>query len=242
MSESIKIKSKKGTWTQALISLISPILFILVVRWLIIEPFQIPSGSMIPTLLIHDHIFVQKYAYGMHGPWGDNHWFFWRQPKRGDVVVFRYPQNPEVYYIKRLMGLPGDEITWVGRDIYINGKLLPTELYEGLNTLGLSSGDWNPYDYFKEKTENETHIIQHLKVSVNEMPSQSFKVPEHSYFMMGDNRDESSDSRYWGYVDQKYIVGKAGVIWLSCSETLESSPQLCNPAKIRVERIFKGVE
>ncbi len=223
-------KSKKGTWTQAIVSLVSPIIFILGVRWIVVEPFQIPSGSMIPSLLIHDHILVQKFAYGLHSLWGQDHLWFWNSPQRGDIVVFRYPKNPDVYYIKRLMGLPGDQIVIKDRQISINGKPL---LKKPLNI------EDEPYfEYFQEATDQESHTVRYLKADLSDEPQQTFDVPKDSYFFMGDNRDESSDSRVWGFVEQKLLIGKAWVIWLSCTNTLESSPQLCNPSTIRWNRLF----
>ncbi len=235
--------SKKGTWAQAVVALVWPILLIFGVRWLIVEPFQIPSGSMIPTLLVKDHILVQKFVYGVRGPWADSHWLFWGRPQRGDVVVFRYPVNPEVYYIKRLIGLPGDEITISGREIVINGQALHKEVYEPeVSSLEEKYVFEKSYTYFKESTDQETHLVQYLRNSIEEYPQQTFKVPEGAYFMMGDNRDESSDSRTWGFVEQKYIIGKAWVIWLSCKETLSSAPQLCDPSQMRWHRLFKRIQ
>jgi signal peptidase I len=238
-------KSKKGTWSQAFLTFLFPIIFILLIRWIVVEPFQIPSGSMIPTLLIHDHILVQKFAYGLNVPLGKNHWLFWKTPQRGDIVVFRYPENPDVYYIKRLMGLPGDTIKVEGQNVSINDKPVLKEPLESKDP---------SYDYFYEFLENESSAMKMHKVRYFKQDqldnseqtflqplTQTFIVPEGSYFFMGDNRDESSDSRVWGFVEQKLIIGKAWMIWLSCSSTLESSPQLCDPATIRWGRIFKSL-
>ncbi len=110
MSPTPETKNLKGTWDQAILTFLLPILLVLGVRWAFVEPFVIPSGSMIPNLLIHDHIIVKKFSYGLHIPFGDVWIAQWSAPQRGDIVVFKYPENPDVYYIKRLIGLPGIEL------------------------------------------------------------------------------------------------------------------------------------
>jgi signal peptidase I len=108
MSEIPNSKNLKGTWNQAILTFLFPILLVLGVRWALFEPFVIPSGSMIPNLLIHDHILVKKFAFGIHVPFSDKWLVQWTKPSRGEIVVFKYPENPEVYYIKRLIGLPSE--------------------------------------------------------------------------------------------------------------------------------------
>lgn len=216
--------SKKGTWKQALLTFFSPLLFLFVLRWAFIEPFVIPSESMVPNLLIHDHILVKKFAYGIKVPFVDQWIVRWNEPKAGDIVVFKYPPNPNVYYVKRLVGVPGDKI----------------EVNEGRVTRNS-----RPFVY-QSGTESfaftEAHDDLHYSVRLqSDTPTDEptvFEVPPNHYFMMGDNRDNSSDSRVWGFVPERLLVGKAWMIWLSCQETLEDARFICDPLKMRWNRIF----
>ncbi|MEK2687580.1 signal peptidase I [Bdellovibrio sp. GT3] len=235
-SETPVEKNLKGTWNQAILTFLFPILLVLGVRWSIVEPFVIPSGSMIPNLLIHDHILVKKFSYGLHLPFSDKWLLQWSSPKRGDVVVFKYPENPDVYYIKRLIGLPGDDIVVKAGQITLNGETLrldsqQSDLFE--------SG----FTYFKEYFDGDSHLIRFMDYKFeDDPPAQTFKVPEGQYFFMGDNRDQSSDSRVWGFVKSDYVVGRAWVIWLSCDSTLPSMRFMCDPAQMRWSRLFKTIQ
>ena len=113
---------RQGTWISALVLLVLPLLIIVLFRWILFEPFVIPSASMMPTLLVHDHLFVTKYSYGIKAPFGDGWLVRFSEPKRGDIVVFRYPEKREVFFIKRLIGLPGDSIKVQNGQITLNGK------------------------------------------------------------------------------------------------------------------------
>ncbi|MDR2013262.1 MAG: signal peptidase I, partial [Rhodanobacter sp.] len=192
-----------------------PILFvILLFRSFVAEPFKIPSGSMMPTLLIGDFILVNKFAYGMRLPVLNTRILDIGGPKRGDVFVFRYPENPKEYYVKRVIGLPGDEITYRSKTLYINGKEIPeTEL--GIYT-GPPESD-RRLDGAHVKQENldglEHRIIEVPQVWVGH--DGTWKVPPNMYFAMGDNRDNSLDSRFWGFVPEANLVGKAFVIWMN---------------------------
>lgn len=247
--------SKKGTWKQALTTFFFPILLVLILRWLFIEPFVIPSGSMIPNLLIHDHILVNKLSYGVRTPFFDNWIFQWSQPQRGDIVVFKYPHNPQIYYIKRLIGLPGDEILVKSHDIIINGtpvKYTPVEISSKVIE-DLATDLDGSFDYFNEQIGLKTYTVRYFKrknadaksegygdqksIDINE--EAKFLVPKNEYFFMGDNRDQSSDGRVWGFVPNKYIVGRASLVWLSCENMLESANFACDPASIRFKRVFK---
>lgn len=241
-------KGRQGRWPQALILFIMPITLVFCIRWLLIEPFVIPSESMVPTLLVHDHIFVNKISYGIKHPFGDGWIWMFNKPQRGDVVVFRYPENRDVFFVKRLIGLPGDHLQIQNGQITVNGEPWRLEL-------SLDSHDNDPdkiFTYFYEKVpgdqrikpqKSEGHEIRLMASGIHIDPDmRDIIVPKDSYFMMGDNRDQSSDSRFWGFVNRKLIIGKAVAIWLSCSETLESTPMMCDPAKLRVDRIFKGVQ
>ncbi|MHB1950680.1 MAG: signal peptidase I [Acidiferrobacteraceae bacterium] len=189
------------------------ILVVLVLRSFVVEPFRIPSGSMIPTLHVGDFILVEKFAYGLRLPVVNTKILPTGEPHRGDVMVFRYPRNPDEDFIKRVVGLPGDHIVYKKKELYINGHLVPR--YDPRPYLYEESGD--RYIDAREYTEKLGHV-RHPIILVPEIaaaPRQSFVVPPHEYFVMGDNRDLSNDSRYWGYVPEKNLVGRAVLIWFS---------------------------
>lgn len=230
MSEIPNSKNLKGTWNQAILTFLFPILLVLGFRWALLEPFVIPSGSMIPTLLIHDHILVKKFAYGLRIPFL-NHWLFqWAQPQRGQIVVFKYPENPGVFYIKRLIGLPGDVVEVQSGRVTVNGQKLPLE---ALLLAGRESG----FSYFHEQNGDKTYTVRFLSEEASG-EAQTFKVPNGQYFFMGDNRDQSSDSRFWGFVKSEFVVGEAWFVWLSCESTLPSMALVCDPSQLRYDRFF----
>lgn len=231
MTTEVSGKSLKATWSQALWSFLWPVLAVLTVRWAIAEPFVIPSGSMIPNLLVHDHIFVSKFSYGLSIPFTKKSLVTWSQPRRGDIVVFRFPDNPDVYYIKRLIGLPKDKIKVVDGVIQVNSQ-----------DFNLKPFDFVPPDsefkYFEESNGQKNYVVRFLDYDNRVKETQEITVREGHYFFMGDNRDQSNDSRYWGQVPEANVVGKAQFIWLSCDSTLESAPYLCDPSQIRWKRLF----
>ena len=222
---------KQGRWPATLLIFFLPVLMILCFRWFLFEPFVIPSESMVPNLLIHDHIVVKKWSYGIKPPMGDG-WLFRlkNEPHRGDVVVFRYPENRNVFYIKRLIGLPGDKIKTKGMSLFINDKLIPLEPAIEEN------------QYFETIDENK-HVVRFADPKGFDLEKiKEVIVPANSYFVMGDNRFNSYDSRFWGFVPEELLVGRAVKIWLSCEETLESMAFLCNPMKLRKDRILMGIQ
>lgn len=229
--EKIETRSLKGTWNQAILTFLFPIVLVMSLRWALVEPFVIPSGSMIPNLLIHDHILVQKFAYGLHVPFSNKWLIKWALPQHGDIVVFKYPENPEVYYIKRLIGVPGDTVEVKNGRITVNGEKLNLTSFD-------SPKNEKGFFYFQEQNGLKTYLIRFL-YNGDEGDVQEYKIPQGQYFFMGDNRDQSSDSRVWGYVNEEYIVGKAWVIWLSCDNTLPTMTFVCDPSQIRFERLFK---
>lgn len=247
----VKKIGKQGTWPSALTFLILPLLIITCFRWLLFEPFVIPSASMMPNLLIHDHLFVTKYSYGIKAPFGDGWLVRFAEPQRGDIVVFRYPENRDVFFIKRLIGLPGDNIKVQNGQITLNGKpwVIRSIEKEQFN----DEEDFNYYyegipsyksvikagEDVREFLETE-HLIRLQSNRLHVDPEEKqFVVPKDSYFVMGDNRDQSHDSRFWGFVPGRLLVGRAALIWLSCEETLPTAPMICDPSKLRRERIFK---
>ena len=228
-------RNLKGTWNQALFALLLPLVLVAGVRWAVIEPFVIPSGSMIPNLLVHDHLIVTKYSYGLRVPFSSRWLVQWNRPQPGDVVVFRYPENTDVYYIKRLIGLPGDEVKVSHGKITVNGQVWTLSPQE------FAGGD-EGFSYFQEQIAGleKGHAVRfYSDLSPADREEQTFKVPQDQYFFMGDNRDQSSDGRIWGFVKNEYLIGPAKVIWLSCDQTLPTLSYVCDPAQIRWSRLFK---
>jgi signal peptidase I len=192
---------------------------VLILRSFLLEPFQIPSGSMKPTLEVGDFILVNKFAYGIRLPVVDTKVVEVGDPQRGDVMVFRYPSNPSINYIKRVVGLPGDRIAYTqDKRLLVNGQSVAEELLgEEPRSLGRTL-------VYREKLGEAEHLIR-KQLHRNVRPSDEWVVPQGHYFMMGDNRDDSNDSRYWndgvipkelwGMVPDRNIVGKAFAVWLS---------------------------
>ncbi|TKD37286.1 signal peptidase I [Azotobacter chroococcum] len=195
---------------------------VLVLRSFLVEPFQIPSGSMKPTLEVGDFILVNKFAYGIRLPVLDTKVIEVGEPQRGDVMVFRYPSDPSINYIKRVVGLPGDHIRY-GSDkrLFVNGAPVAEQL------LGKASGVLGSAVLYKEQLGDVEHLIR-KETRRHAEPLREWVVPEGHYFMMGDNRDNSNDSRYWndpqlademqGMVPDENIVGKAFAVWMSWPE------------------------
>ena len=188
------------------------LLIVLLVRSFLFEPFRIPSSSMVPTLLVGDFIFVNKYAYGLRLPVTNTKIAEIGAPERGDVIVFKLPADPSTNYIKRLVGLPGDVVKYQDRRLYINGELT------ALEDLGEYTGESQKGALLYNETLGD---VEH---EILLMPGQrslegTFRVPEGHYFMMGDNRDNSKDSRYRGVgiIPEDKIVGKAVRIWMNWS-------------------------
>jgi signal peptidase I len=163
------------------------IILALLIRSFVVQAFHIPSGSMIPTFLEGDRVLVNKFSYGLRNPFNNNVWFKIGQPQRGDVVVFKYPDNPETDFVKRVIGLPGEKVEIVASRIYIDGSLVA-----------------DPHAFFR--------LTELPNLYRNYGP---IVVPENSYFMMGDNRDQSNDSRMWGCVNASLLRGKAWRIYWS---------------------------
>lgn len=193
---------------------------VLVLRSFLIEPFQIPSGSMIPTLEVGDFILVNKFAYGIRLPVVDTKIIEVSDPKRGEVMVFRYPNDPNINYIKRVVGLPGDVVRYDSeRRLTINGKPVPEIL------VGDEPGSLGSARLYREQLGEAEHLIRKEMRRYRIEPGREWRVPDGHYFMMGDNRDNSNDSRYWqdpaiapelaGMVPDRNIVGKAFAIWMS---------------------------
>ena len=184
------MKNKKRLLKEYAEAIITALIFALVIRAYVIQAFKIPSGSMIPTLLIGDHLLVNKFIYGTKIPFTDRRVLIFKKPERGDIIVFKYPENPKKDFIKRVIATGGDVIEERDKRIYVNGKAV-IEPYTQHSDSGIRSGN-DPRDNFRPLT-----------------------VPKGKVFVMGDNRDQSYDSRYWGFVDLKEIKGKALIIYWS---------------------------
>ena len=180
------------------------LLFVLIIRSFIFEPFRIPSGSMMPTLLEGDFIFVKKYAYGLRLPVTETKVIETGEPARGDVIVFRLPSDPSINYIKRIIGLPGDEVVYERQRLTINGVTM--ELTQGQNASF-------PVPVFVEDLDGREHDILVTNPQFSTRDG-TYRVPEGHYFVMGDNRDRSKDSRFIGAVHEKFLVGEAVRIWM----------------------------
>jgi signal peptidase I len=180
------------------------LLFVLIIRSFVFEPFRIPSGSMMPTLLQGDFIFVKKYAYGLRLPVTESKILETGEPERGDVVVFRLPSDPNVNYIKRVIGLPGDEISYEQHRLTINGEKVSLDQHP----------DATPREpRFVEKLDDRQHEILITDAGYTRNDG-SYRVPEGHYFVMGDNRDNSRDSRFIDAIPETHLVGEAVRIWM----------------------------
>jgi signal peptidase I len=228
---------------------------VLIVRSFLIEPFNIPSSSMVPTLYTGDFIAVNKYAYGVRLPLTYNKVLDTGEPEHGDVVVFRYPENPSIYYIKRLIGLPGDTVSYkestisindvpvdttpvdfsasdeLTSQLYLPGQVGPGQVLTEASAADMGQQEEDVAQYFQETQGENKHLVRYLdgmnsaqyapflqqqspEVVSSEGTEWRINVPEGHYFVMGDNRDRSADGRFWGFVPDENLAGKAVYIWM----------------------------
>lgn len=216
------------------------ILAVLVLRSFLVEPFRIPSSSMMPTLLIGDFILVNKYAYGVRLPVLNTKVIDIGEPQRGDVVVFKYPQNPSIDYIKRVIGVPGDRIDYRRKVLHINGeptRQTPIGRYSGV---GASAYENGALEIMEGLDEVEHSILVRpaapdFASGCQQLLRGAIMVPEGHYFVMGDNRDNSNDSRCWGFVPEENLVGRAFGIWMSWDGDRPGFP-------VAWERLGEGID
>lgn len=187
------------------------LLIVLIFRSFVLEPFQIPTGSMIPTMKVGDFILVNKYSYGLRLPVVGTKIMEVGEPRRGEIMVF-IPPHEDKYFVKRVIGLPGDRIRYEDKTLYVNGEEMPREFVEKIS-IKYSQGEL-PGSLYREDLGGVIHDTQFIDIVDNRSRRTSWIVPDEHYFMMGDNRDNSSDSRVWGTVHESKIVGKAIAVWL----------------------------
>jgi len=183
------------------------------IRSFLFEPFRIPTGSLEPTLLIGDFILTNKYALGIRLPVLHKKIYALGTPMRGDIIVFRWPPNPSIDFIKRVVGVPGDHISYINKVLTINGKEIPQSFIQEEINKNEEDNNWE----IVQKQE-DLFGVKHAIYQYPDKPQTDFRdviVPPHMYFVMGDNRDDSADSRFWGFVPDENIVGKANRVWMS---------------------------
>jgi signal peptidase I len=245
MSVTDKSQKQSGGLGETVSVIIQALILALVIRTFLFQPFSIPSGSMRPTLLEGDYLFVTKWAYGYSryslpfAPdifsgriWGS-------APKRGDVVVFKFPPDPSLDYIKRVIGLPGDRVQMKHDELYINGTVVPRKKIGQINNPDITEVD-RPVDVYRETLPNGVSYDT-LDLTPNGLgdDTREFVVPPGHYFMMGDNRDNSSDSRFSvGYVPAENLVGHANIIFFSIAGGASPLEVWKWPTQLRVSRLL----
>jgi signal peptidase I len=244
-----KNNKKSGGFGETVSVIVQALLLALVIRTLLFQPFSIPSGSMRPTLLEGDYLFVTKLAYGYSkhslpfSPplfegriWGS-------EPERGDVVVFKFPPDPSLDYIKRVIGMPGDTVQMRDGQLFLNGEAVQRELVDELDNPDITEMA-RPVEVWRETLPNGVSYDT-LDLSPNSIGdnTREFQVPEGHYFMMGDNRDNSTDSRFSvGYVPADHLVGRANIIFFSMSGGASPLEIWRWPSELRFSRLLNSVE
>ena len=244
--------SKRQRFIKETKSIFLIVIAVLTFRSVFFEPFRIPSGSMIPTLMIGDFILVNKFAYGLKVPFTDLVLSFPEfmdikdknfdpiyvagksDPKRGDVVVCKYPKDVSVNYIKRVVGLPGDTLEIRNKVVYINDKPILPQEFDGKKIMDDMDDKFKGYNlkFFKVKTGEHEHVIQQDNDNYFKVDFDKITIPPGKFFMMGDNRDFSYDSRYWQFVSHEQIKGRAMFVWFSLIFPFGENPMRFRPGRI----------
>ena len=229
-------------------TLLGALLIAILIRSLFFQPFYIPSSSMEPTLLVGDRIFVSKYSYGYSkhsfpfSPHFSNERFFWKKPKKGDLIVIKTPADNRTGYIIRLIGQPGDTIQFINGDLFINEKKIQKKIINNTNLVRCGNLNLETNSFIETLPNGVEHLAVYRK-SGSLQNTKKFKVPLNHYFLLGDNRDCSRDSRYLesvGYVNKINLVGKAKIIFFSNDTQKSSLLKIWNLNKsFRLDRLFK---
>nr|WP_156550596.1 signal peptidase I [Agrobacterium vitis] len=244
-----KVEKKQNALWENIKVIIQALVLAMVIRTVLFQPFTIPSGSMMPTLLVGDYIFVNKFSYGYSKyslPFSLDLFsgrILASEPKRGDVVVFRFPPNPDIDYIKRLVGLPGDRIQVTDGVLLVNGKPIP-KVPDGTFTSDYRMDAGRDVPVFRETLDNGVNYdtLDEIQNSAGDN-TREFTVPAGHYFMMGDNRDNSADSRFdVGMVPAENLVGRASVIFFSLGNNTSFREIWKWPSNMRWDRLFKAVQ
>jgi len=212
-TDAVKAIQKEPLLVEYARSFFPVILLVFLLRSFLVEPFRIPSGSMLPSLLVGDFILVNKFSYGLRLPIINKKIWEINTPRRGEVMVFRFPGNPSDNYIKRVVGIPGDRIVYKDKQLYINGRLAERAMLDAAYIYKDAGERQVSVTQYVESLDEIKHAIL-LSPNLTQEPME-FIVPPGHYFAMGDNRDHSNDSRYWGYIPEENLVGKAFLIWFS---------------------------
>ncbi|WP_264770378.1 signal peptidase I [Coxiella burnetii] len=212
-----KIPIEKGTKPPLIIdyacSFFPILLIVLIIRSFLFQPYRVPTGSLEPTIMPGDMILVNQYDYGLRVPLWNKKIVDVGEPKRGQIALFRWPVNPAATFVKRVIGVPGDRISYQDKVFYINGKEMSQKFIKNTLEIGDDGKTWPAKEY-----EEDLNGVKHLIILRPDRPAQNFKdliVPKGKYLMIGDNRDDSDDSRSWGFVPARNFIGRAILIWMS---------------------------
>ncbi len=237
-----KIIKKLRAWYNSKPFFWIAVIFILFFRWILWDHYVIPSGSMIPTFLVYDHIVVKKYPYGIRVPFTKKWLWKKRLPERGDIVIFRSIKG-SYFMVKRVIALPEDHLKIQDHEIWINGEKIQSQtvdINDANDDLSYNLGA-SVQDYNMNIEVLDSHQYRVLWKQIQSFQNYELTVPKDSLFVLGDNRNNSQDSRYWGFLPVENLMGQAIGIWLSCEKTLFNLPLLCYPWTFRWSRIFSSV-